>query len=281
MSKVQHTTCIPAYASLVHCPAALAPAAPHQVLVQENVAKLPDGLLFVADKQYGGKGGPGLGSPSWRCLPAIAAGLAGSWLLACWPQRGWAQHAAAHGALPADQPSGCPRRREHQILPSGSAGRGGNVWESPDGCLMFSAVKRLDIPGQRLPFVQYIVSLAVVQAVQAAAAAALQVRAIRTGKAGGRAGTSAAHWHAKRCALLRRLHDVMQVCMCTALTAATHSDLAILMASHRPPATGAAAAAALMCASSGPTTCMPGTSSWAASFATRLTATASFTSSWG
>lgn len=79
-----------------------------QVVVQENVARLPDGLLFVADKQYGGKG------------------------------------------------------------------RGGNVWESPDGCLMFSAVQRLDIPGQRLPFVQYIVSLAIVQAVQAAAASALQ-----------------------------------------------------------------------------------------------------------
>ena len=28
-----------------------------QVVVQENVAKLPDGLVFVADKQFGGKGG--------------------------------------------------------------------------------------------------------------------------------------------------------------------------------------------------------------------------------
>ncbi|EFN52509.1 hypothetical protein CHLNCDRAFT_26827 [Chlorella variabilis] len=69
-----------------------------QVVVQENVAKLPDGLVFVADKQYGGKG------------------------------------------------------------------RGGNRWESPDGCLMFSAATRLAIPGQRLPFVQYVVSLAVVHA---------------------------------------------------------------------------------------------------------------------
>ena len=40
---------------------------------------------------------------------------------------------------------------------------------------MFTAVKRLAIPGQRLPFVQYIVSLAVAQAVQAEAAARLQV----------------------------------------------------------------------------------------------------------
>lgn len=58
------------------------------------------------------------------------------------------------------------------------AGRGGNRWESPDGCLMFSAATRLAIPGQRLPFVQYVVSLAVVQAVQAEAAARLQVRAL-------------------------------------------------------------------------------------------------------
>ena len=30
-----------------------------QVVVQENVKQLPDGLVFVADKQYGGKGGHG------------------------------------------------------------------------------------------------------------------------------------------------------------------------------------------------------------------------------
>ena len=41
---------------------------------------------------------------------------------------------------------------------------------------MFSALKRLTIPGQRLPFVQYIVSLAVVQAVQEQARERLQVR---------------------------------------------------------------------------------------------------------
>ena len=52
-----------------------------------------------------------------------------------------------------------------------SAGRGGNRWESPDGCLMFSALKRLTIPGQRLPFVQYIVSLAIVKAVESIHAA--------------------------------------------------------------------------------------------------------------
>ncbi|PRW20579.1 biotin-- ligase 2-like [Chlorella sorokiniana] len=83
-----------------------------QVLVQENVTCLPDGLVFVADRQLGGKG------------------------------------------------------------------RGGNRWESPGGCLMFTAVKRLAIPGQRLPFVQYIVSLAVAQAVQAEAAARLAGKSI-------------------------------------------------------------------------------------------------------
>jgi hypothetical protein len=40
---------------------------------------------------------------------------------------------------------------------------------------MFSACTRLAIPGQRLPFVQYVVSLAVVHAVQAEAAQQLQV----------------------------------------------------------------------------------------------------------
>ena len=69
-------------------------------------------------------------------------------------------------------PCRLPRRRR---MPPPSAGRGGNRWESPGGCLMFTAAKRLAIPGQRLPFVQYIVSLAVAQAVQAEAAARLQV----------------------------------------------------------------------------------------------------------
>jgi biotin--protein ligase len=78
-----------------------------QTLVQDNVARLPDGLVVVADRQLGGKG------------------------------------------------------------------RGGNAWESPPGCLMFSACRRLDVAGPRLPFVQYLASLAVVQAVQAEAAAAL------------------------------------------------------------------------------------------------------------
>lgn len=78
-----------------------------QTIIQINVAKLPDGVLFVADRQMGGKG------------------------------------------------------------------RGGNVWESPAGCLMFTTCSRLTIAGQSLPFVQYLVTLAVVQAVQAEAVALL------------------------------------------------------------------------------------------------------------
>jgi biotin---protein ligase len=42
-------------------------------------------------------------------------------------------------------------------------GRGDNVWESPSGCLMFSATMKLKIAGQRLPFVQYIVCLTIIQ----------------------------------------------------------------------------------------------------------------------
>jgi biotin--protein ligase len=71
-----------------------------QSFLQQNVANLPDGVVFVADQQSGGKG------------------------------------------------------------------RGGNVWQSPKGCLMFSALTRLDVSGQRLPFVQYLVTLAIVKALQ-------------------------------------------------------------------------------------------------------------------
>jgi biotin--protein ligase len=44
-------------------------------------------------------------------------------------------------------------------------GRGGNTWESPHGCCMFS-LKCQEISGQRLPFVQYMISLAVVRAIK-------------------------------------------------------------------------------------------------------------------
>lgn len=49
------------------------------------------------------------------------------------------------------------------------------MWESPDGCMMLSSSMQLSMPGQRLPFLQYLVSLAVVEAVQREAARCLQV----------------------------------------------------------------------------------------------------------
>eukprot|EP00884_Botryococcus_braunii_P002285 jgi/Botrbrau1/12057/Bobra.0295s0012.1 len=45
-------------------------------------------------------------------------------------------------------------------------GRGGNQWTSPLGCLMFSFYKKLALPGARVPFVQYVISLAVIQAIE-------------------------------------------------------------------------------------------------------------------
>ena len=43
-------------------------------------------------------------------------------------------------------------------------GRGANAWASPPGCLMFSLSSDVRLPGTRLPFVQYLVSLALVRA---------------------------------------------------------------------------------------------------------------------
>ena len=48
-------------------------------------------------------------------------------------------------------------------------GRGGNAWLSPDGCLSFSFTLQIDLDsnlGQRLPFIQHIAALAVVDAVR-------------------------------------------------------------------------------------------------------------------
>lgn len=48
----------------------------------------------------------------------------------------------------------------------GGRGRGGNTWESPDGCLMFSMSLKYPGDGKTLPFVQYIVSLAIVDTIK-------------------------------------------------------------------------------------------------------------------
>jgi biotin--protein ligase len=51
---------------------------------------------------------------------------------------------------------------------SAGQGRGGNSWTSPMGCLMFS-FKSHFTDGGTLPFVQYLVSLALVHAIKAVA----------------------------------------------------------------------------------------------------------------
>ncbi|KAL0042345.1 hypothetical protein WJX77_009698 [Trebouxia sp. C0004] len=60
----------------------------------------------------------------------------------------------------------------------GGKGRGGNKWESPAGCLMFSLLKRVSITGANIPFVQYIATLAIVHAVQQLAKVRLQGHSI-------------------------------------------------------------------------------------------------------
>ena len=55
----------------------------------------------------------------------------------------------------------CTARRQ-----AGGRGRGGNAWESPEGCLMFSVLLRTAMGGERVPFLQYVASLATVEAVR-------------------------------------------------------------------------------------------------------------------
>lgn len=69
-------------------------------------------------------------------------------------------------------------RAHSSVLPEGAVlvadqqtkgkGRGGNVWTSPDGCLMFTALRRLKVPGAQAPFINYVVCLAVVQGIKEA-----------------------------------------------------------------------------------------------------------------
>jgi biotin--protein ligase len=68
------------------------------------------------------------------------------------------------------------------LLPDGAAliadeqgdgrGRGGNRWASPGGCLMFTCLRSLRVPGQLAPFINYAVCLAVVEGAREAAAEA-------------------------------------------------------------------------------------------------------------
>ncbi|KAK9826011.1 hypothetical protein WJX74_005389 [Apatococcus lobatus] len=77
-----------------------------------------------------------------------------------------------------------PMQELAKVLPDGTVciadrqtagrGRGGNKWESPAGCMLFSVNAKLTIEGRLMPFVQYTVCLAIVQAIQEAAVSRLQ-----------------------------------------------------------------------------------------------------------
>lgn len=45
-------------------------------------------------------------------------------------------------------------------------GRQKNRWESPQGCLMFTVTKNLQLDGPKAVYLNYVISLAVVEAVQ-------------------------------------------------------------------------------------------------------------------
>jgi biotin--protein ligase len=71
------------------------------------------------------------------------------------------------------------------------AGRGGNQWTSPDGCLMFTAARRLKVPGSQAPFINYLVCLAVVRGIEDACRAWLKVCPWGARRAAGRCSTPA------------------------------------------------------------------------------------------
>ena len=66
-------------------------------------------------------------------------------------------------------------------------GRGGNAWTSPPGCLMFSLLTR-HREGRTLPFIQYVATMAAVDAIQESADDAL----VAAGAKGHRRGTGSA-----------------------------------------------------------------------------------------
>jgi len=101
---------------------------------------------------------------------------------------------AAQAAAQAEH--GWPQPRA--LLPEGAAlvadvqaegrGRGGNRWASPGGCLMFTLLRSLRVPGELAPFINYAVCLAVVEGAREAAA---EAAAEALGKSGGGGGAAA------------------------------------------------------------------------------------------
>lgn len=68
-----------------------------------------------------------------------------------------------HDTLRPSSPPGVLCYTEHQLQ---GKGRGSNTWFSPEGCLTFSFSSSF-VDGNTLPFVQYLVSLAIIKAVEA------------------------------------------------------------------------------------------------------------------
>lgn len=68
-------------------------------------------------------------------------------------------------------------------------GRGANAWASPPGCLMFSLSADVRVPGTRLPFVQYLVSLALVRAARREVAVVVAAAAPEKSGSGGSGGS--------------------------------------------------------------------------------------------
>lgn len=68
-----------------------------------------------------------------------------------------------HDTLRPTPPPGVLCYTEHQLQ---GKGRGSNTWFSPEGCLTFSFNSSF-VDGNTLPFVQYLVSLAIIKAVEA------------------------------------------------------------------------------------------------------------------
>jgi len=162
-----------------------------------------------------GSGSAGVGAaaaPPFLPLPPASGLRAGSVLLHARECGSTQEFMRAHSAGPsalaaqaaAQAAEGWPAPRA--LLPEGAVlvadsqqegrGRGGNRWASPGGCLMFTCLRSLRIPGQLAPFVNYAVCLAVVEGAREAAAEAaveaLGARAAAAATGGAAAGADAA-----------------------------------------------------------------------------------------
>ena len=150
-----------------------------QTLLQDNPASLTNGIVCVADRQVKGKGKQ---HDLMRCqmhhVPAAECTSGGC--------RTWAKPMGVAGGLShvlrSDAPEHC--RWAHVLLPSLTRTLAHAGTRMHLSSIIFPTIGRSHLnktgvllaAGQRLPFVQYVVSLALVQAIQEQARAKLQVR---------------------------------------------------------------------------------------------------------